>query len=385
MDFGWSERELERRKSAVEFARRELAEGDDIVRRDRESVFSRERWDRCARFGIQSLPVPREYSGRDGPTDLLTSVLVMEGLGAGCPDTGLTFALSAQVWTVELPIVRFGTEDQKRRYLPRLASGESIGAHALTEPDAGSDVFSLRTVAERCPGGYRLRGKKCLITLGPIADLALVFATVDPSKGKWGITAFLVDRSSDGYRAGPNREKMGLRTVPFGELELEDCFVPEENRLGPEGAGVSISTDSLEYERCCILASQLGAMERQLEESVAYARNRRQFGQPIGKFQSVANRVADMKLRLEASRLLLYKVAWLKSQGKPAMLDAALLKLHLSESFLESSLDSVRIHGGIGYVAASGVERDLRDAVGGVIYAGTSDIQRSIVARLLGL
>jgi alkylation response protein AidB-like acyl-CoA dehydrogenase len=178
---------------------------------------------------------------------------------------------------------------------------------------------------------------------------------------------------------------MGLRTVPIGKIMLEDCFVPAENRIGPEGAGFSISNHSLEYERCCILGSQLRAMERQLDAAVRHARTRQQFGQPIGKFQSVSNRVADMKLRLETARLLLYKVAWLKREGRPAMMEAALLKLYLSECFVASGMDAIRVHGGSGYMTATEVERDLRDAIGGTLYAGTSDIQRNIIARLLGL
>jgi len=383
MDFGWSDEELRCRDAAFEFAKREL--GDDIVDRDRSSRFSRELWRRAARFGIQSLLLPPEYSGRKDQRDILTAVLIMEGLGRGSPDTGLCFALSAQVFTVALPILRFGTEEQRRRFLPGLASGDLIGAHALSEPGAGSDAFALETVARRVPGGYRLEGRKRFVTLGPVADLALVFATVDPARGKWGVTAFVVERAKDHFRAGENQEKMGLRTVPFGDLHFEGALVPEENRLGPEGAGVSISTESLEYERCAILASQLGTMERQLERAIEHARARRQFGEPIGRFQSVANRIADMRLRLEAARLLLYKVAWLKRQGRSAMLEAALLKLHLSESFVESSLDAVRTHGGVGYLSEEGIERDLRDAVGGLIYAGTSDMQRRTIARLLGL
>ena len=203
--------------------------------------------------------------------------------------------------------------------------------------------------------------------------------------GKWGVTAFLVETTAPGCTIGPVHDKMGLRTVPIGSLEFSDCFIPEENRLGGEGAGFSILNYSLEFDRCCILASQLGAMQRQLEETVEYARTRHQFGQPIGKFQSVSNRIADMKLRLETSRLLLYKVAWMKKRGESAMLDAALLKLHLSESFIASSLDAVRTHGGTGYLTEYDVERDLRDAVGGVLYAGTSDIQRNVIAKLLGL
>jgi alkylation response protein AidB-like acyl-CoA dehydrogenase len=223
------------------------------------------------------------------------------------------------------------------------------------------------------------------VTLAPVADVALVFVSTNPAAGKWGVSAFVVERTTPGVRASEMQHKMGLRTVPIGELHFEDCVVPESARLGPEGAGVSIATHSLEVERCCILASQLGAMERQLQRSIEYARSRKQFGQAIGKFQSVSNRVADMKVRLETARLLLYKVAWLVERGQPAMMEAAMLKLYLSEAFVESGMDAIRIHGGVGYLSETGVERDLRDAVGGVLYAGTSDIQRNIIARLLGL
>jgi alkylation response protein AidB-like acyl-CoA dehydrogenase len=210
-------------------------------------------------------------------------------------------------------------------------------------------------------------------------------ANVNPRLGKWGVTAFLVEKGTPGFSASPVRSKMGLRTIPFGELIFDDCFIPEANRLGGEGTGFSLMNHSLEYERCCILASQLGAMERQLEDAINFARKREQFGKPIGQFQSVSNRIVEMKLRLETSRLLLYKVAWLKKIGKSAMMEAALLKLQLSESFVTSSLDAIRTYGGNGYLPEFDVERDLRDAVGGVLYAGTSDIQRNIIARLLGL
>ncbi len=178
---------------------------------------------------------------------------------------------------------------------------------------------------------------------------------------------------------------MGLRTAVMAELVLDDCWIPCENRLGPEGAGASIFSSSMEWERSCILASHLGAMERQLEVCVRYSRQRRQFGQAIGKFQSVSNRVANMKVRLETARLVLTKVAWLKNMGKPAVMEAAVAKLYLSECFVESSLDAIRIHGGYGYMTDFEVERDLRDAVGGTLYSGTSDIQRVIIARWLGL
>lgn len=381
MDFAWSDEQLAMRAAYARFGEEHL--NADLVTRDRNGAFSRENWRKCAEFGILRLSVPAGYGGAD--VDLLTAMLAMEGLGYGCRDNGLTFGLNAQLWTVQLPVVRFGTEDQKRRFLPALCAGTHIGAHAITEAEAGSDVFSLRTRAEKRAGGYVLNGTKRLVTFAPEADLALVFATVDPARGRWGITAFVVERGRDGFRTSDAQDKMGLRTVPIGEVLLEDCFVPETNRIGPEGAGASISSHSLEIERCCILASQLGAMERQLEAAITFARERRQFGQPIGRYQSVSNRIAEMRLRLETSRLLLYKVAWLKSQDKPAMLEAALLKLHLSECFVASGLDAIRIHGGSGYLTETEVERDLRDAIGGTLYAGTSDIQRNIIARLLGL
>lgn len=382
MDFSWSESQKQFQADVMDFAGRELAH--DVIERDKTGTFSSEDWKKCAAFGIQGMAVPHEYGGT-ARADILTAMLAMEGAGLACDDLGLLFGLNAQMWTVQLPILQFGTEQQKARYLPRMCSGDWIGAHAVTETGSGSDMFSLQTTAEKCSGGYRLNGAKCMVTLAPLADVALVFATIDPDLGKWGVTAFLVETGLPGFEVGEVQAKMGLRTVPFGEITLRDCVVPEDCRLGAEGSGFSLSQHSLEYERCCILASQIGAMERQLEIAIKHARTQTRFGKPIGRFQSVSNRIADMKMRIETARLLLYKVAWLKQQEQPAMLDAAILKLYLSECFVDSSLDAIRIHGGHGYITDNGVERDLRDAVGGVLYAGTSDIQRNIIASLLGL
>ncbi len=382
MDFSWTTKQLAFKQSIVDFASSQL--DTDVIERDRESEFSRANWQRCADFGLLGLSLPERYSKHED-VDFMTAILGMEGLGYGCKDNGLTFSLNAQMWTVQLPVLHFASDAIKEKYLPAMSSGELIGAHVISEPESGSDVFSMKTTATRCEGGYRLNGEKKYISLGPVADVALVFALTDPQAGKWGVSAFLVDVKSDGLRVSANREKMGLRTVPFGDYTFTDCFVPETHRLGPEGAGVSLSTSFLEWERCSILASQVGAMQRQLEECIAYVRKREQFGKPVSKYQSVANRIVDMKLRLETSRLLLYHTAWLKQSGKSAMAEAAMLKLHLGECIVESSLDAIRVHGAHGYVSSSGIERDLRDSVGGVIYAGTSDIQRNIVARMLGL
>jgi alkylation response protein AidB-like acyl-CoA dehydrogenase len=381
VDFDWSSEQLALRDSVIAFARQALQ--DDLVRREREAGFPRTLWARCAEFGIQGLPFPEEYGG--GGADPLTTAFVMEALGSACRDGGLLFGINAQMWSVQMPLRTFGTPEQQRRYLAPLCAGTLIGAHGMSEPDSGSDAFALRTVAERRGGCYVLNGSKTFVTNAPVADLFLVFATVERAKGVLGVTAFLVERDSPGFRVGATIEKMGLKTSPMAEIVFEDCAVPAENLLGREGRGASIFNDSMEWERSCLPATILGAMGRQLDECVRYARERRQFGKPIGEFQSVANRLVDMKVRLETARLMLYKAVWRKQQGRPAGGDAAMAKLYLSEAWVRSCLDAVQIHGGYGYTTEFEVERDLRDAVGGTLYSGTSEIQRAIIARQLGL
>jgi len=381
MDFSLSAEQRELKEAAAAFARRELDQ--DLAEREEAGEFSPRAWRACAQFGIQGLPVPVELGGAGA--DLLTTVLVMEGLGYGCHDNGLLFSLNAQLWSLELPLVKFGSPAQQRAYLPGLVAGDLIGVHAITEPESGSDAFSMRTRAERQGDHYVLTGTKLYITNAPVADVVLVFAA-HPGKPKLaGISAFLVGKGTPGFTVPRGLDKMGLRTSPMGEVVLDDCLVPAENRLGPEGAGMAIFNTSMTWERNCILASALGAMQRQLEACVAYARTRKQFGQAIGKFQGVANKVADMYLRLEAARLLVYQTAWLAQQGKPVLAEAAAAKLFTSEAWVASSLDAIQVHGAYGYMKEAGIERDLRDAVAGTIYSGTSEIQRVVLARMLGL
>jgi hypothetical protein len=375
MDFSWTSEQLEAREAALRFARSELGGCCE--------EFSHKRWRACARFGILGLAFPTAYGG--AARDIFATVLSMEGLGRGCRNSGLLFALNAQMSSVQQPLLTFGTPTQKEKYLRRLIAGEIIGAHAMTEPEFGSDAYGLRTTAKRTSGGYLLSGSKNLITNAPIADVAIVFATTNPQRGMWGVTAFLVDRETPGFHAGQPVRKMGLSGASMGEIHIENCFVPEENRLGGEGAGARVFESSMEWERSCILACQVGAMERQLEECIRHARERRQFGQPIGNFQSVSNRIAEMKVRLESARLLLYHAAWKKHNGMNAVMEAAMVKLYLSEAFVASGLDAIRTFGGYGLLTECGIEQDLRDAVGGTMYSGTSDIQRNIIARQLGL
>jgi alkylation response protein AidB-like acyl-CoA dehydrogenase len=381
VDFSLSAEQRELTEAAAAFARREL--NQDLVKRDDAGEFPREAWRACAEFGIQGLPVPAELGGAG--SDVLTTALVMEALGYGCHDNGLLFSLNAQMWSVELPLVTFGTEAQQRAYLPGLVSGDSIGGHAMTEPESGSDALHMRTRAERRGDHYLLNGAKQFITNAPVADLLLVYAAAADRPGIAGLSAFLVDATTPGLEITSGFEKMGLRTSPMGEIALTDCLVPAGNRLGPEGAGMAIFNSSMEWERSCLFASSVGAMRRQLDACVGYARSREQFGQPIGKFEAVADKLADMYVRLEAARLLIYHVAWLKQQGRSAPAEAAAAKLFTSEAWVRSSQDAIQTHGAWGYLKDSGIERDLRDAVAGTIYSGTSEIQRVVLARMLGL
>lgn len=284
-----------------------------------------------------------------------------------------------------MPILSFGSEEQKRRYLTKLCDGSWVGAHAMSEPDTGSDAFGLTTRAERRGDRYILNGAKTFCTNAPVGDLFVVFATVDKNKGMFGVTGFLVEKGTSGLTVGQPIPKMGLTTSPMAEVILEDCEVPAENVLGREGLGATIFNHSMGWERSCILATDVGAMERQLETCICYAKERRQFGKPIGNFQLVASKIADMKVRLETSKLLLYKAAWSQSRNEMSAIDAAMAKVYISEAAVASALDAIQVHGGYGYMKEFEIERELRDAIGGKLYSGTSEIQRLIIARNLGL
>jgi len=381
MDFNWTSKQRELFDAVQRFAAGELNE--DLVERDRNATFNRDGWRACGQFGIQGLTVPKPLGGLG--LDALTAVGVLEAFGYACRDNGLSFSLNAHMWTACMPLVDFGTEEQQAAYFPGLCDGSLIGGNAMSEPESGSDAYSMRTTAAKKGDRYLLNGSKLYVTNGPVADLLVIFATIDPAKGPRGVTAFLVERSFPGLTVTPKREKMGIRTAPMAELFLDDCEVPETNRLGKEGAGSSVFTHAMTWERGCILASAVGSMHRLLDTCVQYAKDRKQFGQSIGKFQMVASRIVDMKMRLESSRQMLYHGAWLRSTGKTAILEAAMAKLHISESWVRSCEDALQIHGGCGYMTEYEVERELRDAIGSRIYSGTSEIQRSLIAALLGL
>jgi hypothetical protein len=377
MDFEWSEEQRDFREAVVRFATAELSDSDHSLE------WFRVAWKKCADFGIQGLPVSSDYGGSGASH--LTTVAALEALGYACSDNGLIFSLNAHMWACQHPIARFGNEDQKAKYLPALCNGSMIGAHAMSEPGAGSDAFALRSTAILEGDVYRLNGSKTFVSNAPVADLFITFARTPGTSGFSGLSAFVLESNTAGLRVGQPMTKMGLHSSRMAEVFFEDCEVPAANRLGRPGLGMPVFSAAMELERSMILASTIGTMERILERTLGYARERRQFDHPIGKFQAVSHPLVEMKLRLETARLLLYRLAWFLDNGKPAALDSALVKLHLSESYVASSLEALQIHGGYGYMVDTGLEQEVRDALAARIYSGTSEIQRNLAARHLGL
>ncbi len=382
MDFALTEEQRILRDSVIRFARE--ATNERLIERDREQSFSRELWKQCAAIGLQGLPAPEEHGGTG--LDALSCAIALEAFGYGCRDGGLVFSLSAHLLACVVPVWKHANAQQQERYLRGLCDGTLIGAHAITEPGSGSDTFAMSTRAERDGDGWRINGSKTFISNAPVADLVVVFAVTDPGKGfHGGLTAFLVETATPGFRVGRKLDKMGLRTSPIGEIAFEDMRVGDDAVLGEVGGGSAVFATAMDWERILLVAGHVGTIERLLETSITYARTRRQFGQPIGKFQAVAHAIADMKVQLEAARLLVRQSAWRLDHARNASLDASITKLFVSESLLSAALAAVQVHGGYGFMTEYEVERTLRDAVAATTYSGTSEMQRNIIGRWLGL
>ena len=381
MDFSLSAEQRELKEAAVAFARRELDQ--DLAEREEAGEFSPEAWRACAKFGVQGLPVPAELGG--GGADILTTVLVMEALGYGCHDNGLIFSLNAQMWSLELPLVKFGTPAQQQAYLPGLMSGDLIGVHAMTEPDSGSDAFSMRTRAERQGDQLRAQRDQAVHHQRPGrrrgAGLRLA-----PRQAQAG-GDLRVPRGQGDARVHrePRAGEDGPADLADGRGRADDCVVPAENRLGPEGAGMAIFNSSMAWERSCILASALGAMQRQLEACVSTGGRASSSVSPSGSSRRWRARWRTCTCGLRRPGCWCTRPHGLASRASPALAEAAAAKLFASEAWVASSLDAIQIHGAYGYMKESGIERDLRDAVASTIYSGTSEIQRVILARMLGL
>jgi alkylation response protein AidB-like acyl-CoA dehydrogenase len=381
MDFTFTEEQQQIRKTVIDFARQELNCG--LRDRDRASLFPQDLWRKCSEMRLMALPFP-ESCGGDG-FDFVTTVAAYHALGYGCKDFGLILALASQI-ICGLTIHLFGTQEQTTNLLPDLATGKLIYCQGITEPGSGSDAFAMQTSAIKKDGGYVLNGAKTMISNGPVADRALIYAVTDPTKKTLSrISCFHVSKGNSGFSAGNAMEKMGLRTMTNGELVCTDHYVPASAMVGREGQGVMLFSEIVEWERVIVCAGLLGELERVLEESVQYAKERQAFGQSIGAFQAISHKIAKMKLNVELGRLALYSAASLKNKRKRAALESSVAKLHISESLKQACLDAVQIRGGYGYMSEFDAERDLRDSIACTIYSGTSEMQANTIARLAGL
>lgn len=355
----------------------------DHVEQDAQGVFPWDKWKLIKECGILQLPFDECWGGLG--QDLLTTMHVLEGLGYGCRDGGLNFSVSTHIVSTGIPVQAFGSADLKARYLPGICAGDTIGAHAISEPDGGSDALAMRTRARRDGDHYVLDGNKTFVSNGAVADLFVVYARTHPDAGPLGLTPFLVERGTPGFEIGNPIAKMGLRTSPLTELFFHECRIPAANVIGRPGGGFIVLDHVMKWEILCSFVINLGEMEQRLERCIDYARTRHQFGAPIGSFQAIAHKIADMKVGVEITRKCLYDTAEAMAENKNVTLDLAIAKLVASEHNFASAAAAVQIFGGNGYMAEYGLEKDLRNAVAGTIYSGTSEIQRNRISSMLGL
>ncbi len=367
--------------SVRDFAKQHVEPG--IVERDHAGTWDGEVWKRVADFGLAGLPIPEEYGGSGA--DVLTTGLALEALAYGGRDAGLNLSLGAHLTIGAMPIALNGTDEQKQRWLPRMAAGETVGAFAITEPEAGSDTAGMKTRAEQHGDTWVLNGSKTFITNGELADVVTVIARTDPeAPAGQAFTAFLVETDSTGFEVAGSLKKLGNRTSPTNELAFTDVEVHESQILGDVGTALwKVGFECFDWERCCMIASAVGGMSRDLDESVRYAKEREAFGKPIGRYGAIQHKIAQMRIRLEAARLLQRQAAWLKDNGLEHQTEASIAKAYVGEAAVESSLDAIQLHGGWGYIDEFHVERSLRDAKLATIGGGTTEIQELIISRSL--
>ena len=383
MDFRHTEEQLSFYKSVKDFAARVVEPG--AHERDVEGRFDRDVWDQLGEFGLLGLPVPETYGGSGA--DIISTCLALEALADGGHDAGLGLSVGAHITIGTVPIWLHGTEEQKQRYLPKLCSGEHIGAMAITEPEAGSDAAGIKTRARREGDEWVINGSKIFITNGSIADSIIVIAVTDPDAGAGqGVSAFIVEKDNPGFAVSRDLDKMGTRSSPLSLLHFDDCRVPQEAVLGTEGAALwQVAFECFDWERTVMIASSIGGMKASLDAAVAYAKERNAFGKPIARHQAIQHKLADMKAYYDAARLVLYRAAWMKQEGLPHQAEASVAKLFVAEAAMRNALEATQIFGGYGYIKEYPVERSIRDAKLISIGGGTSEIQKMIIAReLLG-
>jgi alkylation response protein AidB-like acyl-CoA dehydrogenase len=377
MNFDFSEEQLAVRSMARDFAERRVRPIAATL--DQERKFPKELIPEMAELKLLGMCVSENYGGAG--MDMLSYALALEEVSRVCASTGVIMSVNNSL--VCDPINRFGSELQKQKYLEPLASGKLLGCYALTEPEAGSDAANQKTLAEKKRGSYLLNGTKQFVTNGAEADVAIVYATVDPAKGKKGICAFIVETKSRGFKVAKKERKLGIRGSSCVQISLENCEVPEENLLHKEGEGLKVALSTLEVGRIGIAAQANGIGAASLECSLKYAQEREQFGKPISKLQAIQFLLADMAVRLEAARLLTYQAARLKGEGKKTPLESSQAKLFASEMCMKNAWAAVQIHGGYGYIEDYIPERLFRDAKITEIYEGTSEVQRLVISGQL--
>jgi alkylation response protein AidB-like acyl-CoA dehydrogenase len=378
MDLELTEEQRMVRDTTRSFAEKELKPIASQL--DHDSVYPREQLRKLGEMGLMGVFVPEEFGGSG--MDRVSYVAAVEEISKAWASLGVIMSVNNSL--VCGPILRFGSEAQKKRYLPQLARGEWLGCYALTEPGAGSDAGSIQTQAKRVgDDDYVLNGNKVFTTNGSRANLAIVYAVTDPGSGKNGISAFMVERNTPGYIVGKIEDKLGLRSSETAALRFEDCRVPRENLLGREGEGFRIALETLDGGRIGIASQALGIAQGCLEESLVYSKERKQFGHAIADFQAIQWMLADMATEIDAARLLTYRAAWMQQQGKSVTREAAMAKLFASETSNRAAYKSLQIFGGYGYIKDFAVERFFRDARVTTLYEGTSEIQRLVIARQL--
>ncbi|PLT31668.1 acyl-CoA dehydrogenase [Peribacillus deserti] len=377
MQFKLTEEHEMIRKMVRDFAKNEVA--PTAAERDEEERFDREIFDKMAELGLTGIPWPEEYGGIG--SDYLAYCIAIEELSRVCASTGVT--LSAHTSLAGWPIYKFGSEEQKQKYLRPMAEGKKIGAYGLTEPGSGSDAGGMRTTARLEGDHYILNGSKIFITNGGIADTYVVFALTDPSSKQKGTSAFIIEKDFEGFSVGKKEKKLGIRSSPTTEIIFEDCKVPKENLLGKEGEGFKVAMMTLDGGRNGIAAQAVGIAQGALDASVAYAKERHQFGKPIAAQQGIGFKLADMATQVEASRLLTYQAAWLESEGLPYGKESAMSKLFAGDAAMKVTTEAVQVFGGYGYTKDYPVERYMRDAKITQIYEGTQEIQKLVISRMI--
>ena len=360
-----------------DFAEKEIA--PTAAERDEEERFDMEIFEKMAALGLTGIPWPEEYGGIG--SDYLAYVIAVEELSRVCASMGVT--LSAHISLAGWPIFKYGTEEQKQKYLRPMAEGSKIGAYGLTEPSAGSDAGSMKTSAKLDGDDYILNGSKIFITNGGIADTYVVFAVTDPESKHKGTSAFIIEKDFPGFSVGKKERKLGIRSSPTTEIMFDNCRVPKENLLGEEGEGFIIAMKTLDGGRNGIAAQAVGIAQGALDASVDYAKERKQFGKPIAANQGIGFKIADMATGIEASRLLTYQAAWLESNDLPYGKASAMAKLMAGDTAMKVTTEAVQIFGGYGYTKDYPVERYMRDAKITQIYEGTQEVQRLVISRML--